>query len=162
MPATKGVIKRVAAGKKPIAEIFSKEQEAFLVAMAGHAIDFTKLAVLGPLMASRWKLEAPACPWPITAELWRRADGKRLMEVSIKAPIAQAAFAMGGFMALLAEFGAERDKNQQTKTRWALDYYVANLARPSARNLPSARGSARRTPTKAMRTRPKAPRVPVA
>jgi hypothetical protein len=154
MPATKGVIKRVAAGKKPIAEIFTKEQEAFLVAMAGHTIDFTRLAVLGPLMASRWKFAVPSCPWPITAELWRRADGRRLMEVSIKAPVAQAAFAVGGFMAFLAEFGAERDKNQQTKTRWALDYYVARLARPPARRLPSARGSARRTPaTRAKRRR---------
>jgi hypothetical protein len=37
------------------------------------------------------------------------------------------------FMAFLAEVGAERDRSQQTKTRWALDYYVARLARPRAR-----------------------------
>jgi hypothetical protein len=42
------------------------------------------------------------------------------METSIKAPVAQAAAAMAGFMAFLAEIGAEKDVQQQTKTRWAL------------------------------------------
>jgi hypothetical protein len=102
--------------------------------IAGHAIDFASLAVLGPLIAQRWQFKDPACPWPITAELWKREDGKRLMEVSIKAPVVQAAVAVGGFMALLAEVGAERDKNQQTKTRWVLDYYVAKLAPPESQD----------------------------
>ena len=145
MPAPKGVIKRVAAGEKGIAEIFSPEQEQFLMTMAGHTIDFTTLLVLGPLMASRWKFEDPGCPWPITAELWKRADGEQLMEVSIKAPVAHAAVAVAGFMAFLAEVGAERDKNQQTKTRWALGYYVAKLATPAARKPRMRKVSARST-----------------
>jgi hypothetical protein len=49
------------------------------------------------------------------------------MEVSIKAPIVQAAVAIGGFMAFLAEVGAERDTRQQTKTHWALDFYAAKI-----------------------------------
>ena len=138
MPVAKGLIKRVAGGKKPISAIFTAEQEAFLTAIAGRKIDFTSLAVLGPLLAQRWRFEDPGCPWPITAELWKRGDGKRLMEVSIKAPVVQAAAAVGGFMAFLAEVGAERDKNQQTKTRWALDYYAAKLARAPARKKAAA------------------------
>ena len=110
MPVAKGRIKRVAGGKKPIAAIFTAEQEEFLATMAGRKIDFARLAVLGPLLAQRWQFEDPGCPWPITAELWKRGDGKRLMEVSIKAPAVQAAVAVGGFMAFLAEVGAERDK----------------------------------------------------
>ncbi len=133
MPVKKGLIKRVAAGKLPIAKLFASEQEAFLVEMAGHAIDFASLAVLGPLTARRWEFKDPACPWPITAELWKRGDGKRLMELSIKAPIAQTAVAVGGFMALLAEVGVEHDRSPQTKTRWALGHYAAKLARPRAR-----------------------------
>jgi hypothetical protein len=43
--------------------------------------------------------------------------------------VAQAAVAIGGFMAFLAEVGAEHDVEQQTKTRWALDYYAAKLRR---------------------------------
>ena len=144
MPVNKGLIKRVAGGKKPIAAIFTAEQEDFLMTMAGRAIDFANLAVLGPLIAQRWQFQDPGCPWPITAELWRRGDGKRLMEVSIKAPAVQAAVAVGGFMAFLAEVGAERDRNPQTKTRWALDYYVGKLARPPARKAAADKASDRR------------------
>jgi hypothetical protein len=147
MPVAKGFIKRVAVGKKPVSAIFTAEQEAFLTAIAGHKIDFSSLAVLGPLLAQRWRFADPGCPWPITAELWRRGDGKRMMELSIKAPAVQAAVAVGGFMAFLAEVGAERDKSQQAKTRWALDYYAGKLARP-----PAPKGAAGKT------SAPKAPR----
>ena len=127
MPVAKGLIKRVADGKKGIAKLFTKEQEEFLLVMAGRQIDYGSLAVLGPLEAQRWKFEDKACPWPITAELWKRGDGDQLMELSIKAPVVQAAVAVGGFMAFLAEVGAERDTDQQTKTRWALDWYAEKL-----------------------------------
>ncbi len=133
MPVAGGVIKRVAAGKKAIADIFTDEQEAFLATMAKRKIDFSTLAVLGPLTAQRWRFVDPACPWPITAELWKRGDGDLLLELSIKTPVVQAAVAVGGFMALLAEMGAERDNEQQAKTHWALDFYAAKLARDSSR-----------------------------
>lgn len=120
MPVEKGLIKRVTAGGKSIKSLFSRQQEDFLEAMGGQTIDFEILTVFGPLKAHRWDLDDPRCPWPITVELWHRADGARLMETSIKAPVAQAAFAIAGFMGLLAEFGAKRDAQQQTKTRWAL------------------------------------------
>ena len=131
MPVDKGLIKRVAAGKRSIAALFTDEQETFLATIAGREIDFSKLVVLGPLHAQRWELADPACPWPMTVELWRRSDGKRLLEVSIKTPAVQAAAAIGGFMAFLAEVGAERDREQQTKTRWALEFYAAKYARPA-------------------------------
>jgi len=128
MPVAKGLIKRVVAGERGIQSLFTGEQEAFLAEMSGgRTPEFTKLAVLGPLEAQRWDFEDPACPWPITGELWRRADGATLMEVSVKAPAVQAAAVMAGFMAFLAEVGAERDAKQQAKTRWALDYYAAKL-----------------------------------
>jgi len=60
--------------------------------------------------------------------MWKRGDGKRMMELSIKVPVVHAAVAVGGFMAFLAEVGAERDQDQQSKTRWALEYYVSKLA----------------------------------
>ena len=127
MPVAKGLIKAVVEGEKSIAKLFTKEQEDFLAEMANYPIDFSVLAILGPLKANRWKFEDPACPWKITAELWRREDGERLMEASIKAPIVQAAAAIAGFMAFLKEVGANHDSRQQTKTRWALDYYAAKL-----------------------------------
>jgi hypothetical protein len=123
MPVEKGLIKRVVAGKmgkKGIGTLFSKEQVKFLNAVGNQTIDFDALTVFGPLEAHRWQFEDTACPWKITAELWRRNDGARLMEVSIKSPAAQAAVAIAGFMAFLAEVGAEQDLQQQTKTRWAM------------------------------------------
>ena len=112
MPVDKGVIKRVAEGSKPIEAVFTAEQEEFLMTVARRKIDFGTLAVLGPLKAQRWRFEDPACPWPMTAELWQREDGQQLMEVSIKAPIVQAAAAIGGFMALPGR-GGRRARRQR-------------------------------------------------
>jgi hypothetical protein len=127
MPVEKGLIKKVAAGDKPIAKLFSKEQERFLTDMADRKIDYDSLSVLGPLKAHRWEFLDPGCPWEITAELWKREDGDRLMELSIKASIIQAAAAIGGFRAFIAEVGAQQDADEQSKTRWALDYYASRL-----------------------------------
>ncbi len=132
MPVAKGLIKKVVAGDKGVAALFTAEQEAFLKEMSAKIPDLSKLAVLGPLRAQRWDFEDPACPWPITAELWRREDGATLMEVSVKAPAAQGAAVMAGFLAFLAEVGAERDRDQQAKTHWAVDHYAAKLRRTAA------------------------------
>jgi hypothetical protein len=122
MPVPKGQIKRVAAGKEPISSLFQEEQLLFLLSMANKKIDYTKVIVMGPMRAWKWKYIDPGLPWPITGELWKREDGPQLFEVSIKTPVAQAAAATAGFMAFLAEVGAERDRGQQAKTRWALEH----------------------------------------
>jgi hypothetical protein len=127
MPVAKGLIKRVAAGKNPIADLFTEEQLLFLLSLASKKIDYSRVVVLGPTQAWRWKYRHPGLPWPITGELWQRRDGARLFEVSIKVPVAQAAAATAGFMAFLAEVGAERDDGQQAKTRWALDHSANHL-----------------------------------
>jgi hypothetical protein len=127
MQMEKGLIKQVVAAEKNIARLFTREQEDFLASIGKQHIDYNSLSVLGPLQAHRWTFEDPACPWRMTAELWQREDGARLMEVSIKTPVIQAAVAMAGFMAFLAEAGAERDLKQQTKTRWALQHYAELL-----------------------------------
>jgi hypothetical protein len=138
MPVAKGVIKRIAARHESIVKLFTKEQQAFLVSMADRKIDFSRLAVFGPLRAHRWRVEDPGCPWPITAELWEREDGARMLEASIKAPVVQAAVALGGFLAYLAELGAERDIEEQAKTRWALDFYAPKVRRPGSKSRPQA------------------------
>lgn len=132
MPVRKGLIKKVVAGEKPIGALFSDEQESFTEAVGGKQNDFKTLTIFGPLQAHRWRFENSACPWPITAELWKRMDGERLMEVSIKSPVAQAVVAVAGFLALLKEVGVEQDLEQQTKTRWALTSPGAARAMPSA------------------------------
>jgi hypothetical protein len=88
------------------------------------------LRLLGPLQAHRWRVDNPGCPWPMTIELWVRADGARLMEASIRVPARQGAFAISGYMAFLAEVGVERDTKPQAKTRWALEYYSGKRPAP--------------------------------
>lgn len=133
MPVPKGRIKKIASGAGPIGELFTKDQQAFLLGMANRKIDYSRMMVFGPIRAHRWKFDDPGCPWSITAEVWVRGDGARMMEASIKAPVVQAAAAMGGFVAFLAEFGAERDTEEQAKTRWALEYYADKLRKSGAR-----------------------------
>lgn len=128
MPVKKGLIKAVTAGKQQIRDLMTREQQAFIEKTAGRKIEFDRLVALGPLRAHRWQFEDPACPWRITAELWIREDGQRMLEASIKAPAVQAAVAIAGFMAFLAEVGADKDNEQQTKTRWALSYYAGKHA----------------------------------
>jgi hypothetical protein len=132
MPVAKGQIKRVAAGKDEIRTLFSEEQLLFLLSLANKKIDYTKVVVMGPMRAWRWKYNHPGLPWPITGELWQRDDEKRLFEVSIKVPVVQSAAATAGFMAFLAEVGAERDCGQQAKTRWALEYSASKYSRAAA------------------------------
>jgi hypothetical protein len=127
MPVKKGLIKQVAAGEAPIGSLFTEEQINFLLSLSNRQFDPKAVAVLGPIEAFRWKLEDPALPWPLTAELWRRPDGAEILEASVKAPAIQAAVIYFGFMAFLAELGAERDENQQAKTRWALDFFAERL-----------------------------------
>ena len=97
--------------------------------MANKKIDYAKVVVMGPMRVWKWKHNDPGLPWPITGELWKRDDGSQMFEVSIKVPVVQAAAATAGFMAFLAEVGAERDDGQQAKTRWALLHAVKQHAR---------------------------------
>jgi hypothetical protein len=120
VPVEKGLIKRVESGKKDIGGLFGKDQLRFLETIGKRTINFDALVIFGPLIAHRWQFADPACPWKITAELWSRQDNARMMEFSIKAPAVQAAVAIAGFMAFLAEVGAEKNAEEQTKTRWAM------------------------------------------
>jgi hypothetical protein len=137
VPVAKGLIKRVAAGKDPIASLFTEEQLLFLLSMANKKIDYTRVVVMGPIQTWRWKYNDPALPWPLTGELWQREDGARLFEVSIKVPVVQAAAASAGFMAFLAEVGAERDDGQQAKTRWILAHAAGEHRETKTMALPT-------------------------
>lgn len=122
IPVRKGMIKQVVAGEKGVAKLFSREQEAFLAAVGGHAIEYQSLCVLGPIEGHRWTFYDPACPWHMTAALWQREDGARLMELAIKVPLVQVDAATAGFSAFLRALGVERNITHQTKARWVLGH----------------------------------------
>jgi len=153
MPVAKGKIKRVAAGELGVAALLTDEQQRFLTEMARLEFDLSRLMIMGPMLAQRWKFTDPALPWPITAELWRRDDGEMIFEASIKAPVVQAAVAAGGFLAHLAEIGAERDHAQEAKTRWALEHYAGKARGKTVKSTatrvagkPAARKGAAKSP----------------
>ncbi|HYN60100.1 MAG TPA: hypothetical protein VET87_11185, partial [Rubrivivax sp.] len=79
---------------------------------------------------------------------------QQLMEVSLKAPVVQAAVAIGGFMAYLAEVGAERDDSEQTKTRWAMAFYADKLTPAPAGSGKAKAPLARKTAAKAAAAKP--------
>jgi hypothetical protein len=150
MPVAKGAIKRVASGELGVAALLTDEQRRFLRDVAKLEFELSRLHIMGPMRAQRWKFSDPALPWPITAELWRRDDGALILEASIKAPVEQAAVAAGGFLAHLAEIGAERDHAQEAKTRWALDHYAGRARSLGATKPPgkAARKSAKKAAAK--------------
>ena len=127
MPVKKGLIKDVVGWREVNRKTVHQRPGRFSCRNGELSDRLFSVSDTWTAKCHRWEFEDPACPWKITAELWRREDGERLMEVSIKAPIVQAAAAIGGFMAFLAEVGAERDTKQQTKTHWALDFYAAKI-----------------------------------
>ena len=156
MPVAKGVIKRVAVGKKPIEAVFTAEQEEFLMTVARRKIDFERLAVLGPLTAQRWRFEDPACPWPITAELWRREDGAAADGGVDQGADRAGGRGIGGFMAYLAEVGAERDDSEQTQDALGHGLLRGQARRPAAKQArprprPDASAGQRRRRTRSPR-----------
>lgn len=125
----KGLIKSVEAGETPIKALFDKSQRQFISDQSGKPLDFSTLVQLGPMNAQFWKIEHPGLPWPFVAELWIRPDGAKVLEASVRVPIAQTAAAGAGFWAFLAEIGVARDPTQLAKTRWALDYFATRRVR---------------------------------
>jgi hypothetical protein len=117
-------IDEVASGARPIAKLFSAEQEEFLQELAPTLVDFTELVPLGPIAALRWKFRNEGIPYELCVEEWRLPDGRDLLELSIKAKRPEAAAAQAAFEGFLAELGIEAETGQQAKTRTALQYFA--------------------------------------
>jgi hypothetical protein len=120
-------IDEVASGSRPIAKLFSGEQEEFLREMAPVEVDFAKLVPLGPVAAMRWKFRHEGLPYELFAEEWRLPDGRDVIEISIKAKPAEAAAAQAALEGFLAEHGIASETRQQTKTRMTLEYFAARV-----------------------------------
>ncbi|WP_418277014.1 hypothetical protein ACNHYB_03625 [Isoptericola jiangsuensis] len=84
---------------------------------AGTRLD--DVAALGPVTLLKAKF-APDGARAMTAELWFLPDGSRILELSTKAPPAQAFQAAAETKVLLASHGIDLGAPQETKTRAAL------------------------------------------
>lgn len=144
---SKGLIKTVEADAGKLSGLFDAKQQLFLAEMCRTRHDLDKLVILGPTEALWWKIAHKGLPWPMTAELWIRADGATVLEASVRVPVAQAAVAKAGFAAFLAELGAQRDDALQAKTRWALEYYAGKVPARGAAKPGGPPAAARRRKT---------------
>lgn len=144
----KGLIKSVTAAEKSASVLFNKQQQRFIAELSRKPCDLNSLTALGPLDAVSWKIDHPGLPWPFVAELWIRPDGAKILEASVRVPIAQTAAAGAGFLAFLAEIGVARDTTQVAKTRWALDYFAKRTAKPAAKKNAVAQPVKRKSPAK--------------
>lgn len=116
-------IDEVAEGKRPIAKLFSGEQERFLSECRKARVDFESLRVLGPVRVLRWKPQHETFPHELTLEEWILPNGEDLVEVSIKVSPKEAKRAQEEFDAHLRELNLHPEDAQDTKTRKALEYF---------------------------------------
>jgi hypothetical protein len=117
-------IREVARGERELVKLFSREQERFLEANAPAGVEWSQLAVLGPVQVQKWEVEPESLGHEVTVEEWVLPDESNLVELSIKCAPADVVDADREFKAFLEQRGFEIDDVQQTKTRTALNYFT--------------------------------------
>lgn len=118
-----GEIGEVGRGDREIDKLFSSEQEA-LFAAYGPAIGWDALLPLGPIRARVWTLRSDELLDKVTAELWYMPDGTQTLELSMKVDGDDAETGMAQLLDLVDERGLRLDKEQESKTRRALEALV--------------------------------------
>jgi hypothetical protein len=121
-----GEIAEVGDGTRAIDKLFSSEQEAML-ATYGPALGFEALVTLGPIAARVWTLRSAALPDKATAELWYMPDGTQTLELSMKVDVDDADAGMTDLIELVESRGLHLDKEQESKTRRALEALAGSL-----------------------------------
>ena len=124
-------VKEVAAGRKGIRTLFSKEQRQFFKAHAPDGVTLDDLSILGPITVFKLKIRPPELSMRIVAELWFYPDGSRILELSAKAAPSEAFQAAAELRAFLAAKGLDVSGEQQTKTKTALQFFADQLAAPN-------------------------------
>jgi hypothetical protein len=129
-----------ARGNLPLRKLFSREQRAFFKEHAPDDIDLDALVPLGPIFLLKGRFKArtsdakPRVDRLIVAEMWLYPDGSRILELSTKCHPADTFAVAAEAKAYLASRGVVINGVQQTKTKAALEYYSAELARPRTRS----------------------------
>ena len=120
-------VKEVAAGKRAIRKLYSKEQRAFFTAHAPDGIGLDDLSVLGPITVLKLKFSPEEYGRRLVAELWFYPDGSRILELSTKCAPTQGFQVAAETRAFLSSQGVDLLGEQQTKTKTALEYFSRNL-----------------------------------
>jgi hypothetical protein len=133
----KGVVdskepREVAAGRRAIRKLFSKEQRAFYAAHAPEGIGLDDLSVLGPINLFKLKFAPKEFRRRMVAELWMYPDNSRILELSTKCLPSETFDVAVEARAFLSANGVDLSGAQQTKTKTALQFFSRQLAAPAA------------------------------
>jgi hypothetical protein len=120
-------VKEVAAGRRAIRKLYSKEQRAFFRAHAPDGLGLDDLSVLGPITVLKLRFSPEGYGRRLVAELWFYPDGSRILELSTKCAPGEGFQVAAETRAFLAERGVDLYGEQQTKTRTALEYFSRSL-----------------------------------
>ena len=120
-------VKQVAAGKRAIRKLYSKEQRAFYATHAPDGLALDDLMVLGPINVMKLKFTPKGLKRRLVAELWLYPDGERILELSTKCAPGEGFQVAAEMRAFLADRGVDLYGEQQTKTKTALDYFAKSL-----------------------------------
>jgi hypothetical protein len=112
-------------GNIPVRKIFSKEQRAFFAERAPAGIKLDDLTILGPNFALKSTFTPPELNRRFVAELWFYPDGSRILELSTKCLPGESFQVAIEARQYLRDRGVKMGGQQQTKTRAALDYWIA-------------------------------------
>lgn len=124
----RGEIDRVKARRRPVAALFSEEQEQLIADHAPRGLSLQKLEVLGPVDARKWDLDHPdGFPHTLSVEEWSLPDATHFLELSFKVPAGDALDARIAFSALLSELGLDAAGDQVPKTPRVLRYFADRL-----------------------------------
>jgi len=116
------------AGSRALSDVLDDVQHRLVLERAPAGVGLDDLTVLGPVNLLKCKFSPADFPRRMVAELWVLPDGSRILELSAKAPPAQAFQAAAEAKAFLAGKGIDLTAPQETKTRAALAALVADRA----------------------------------
>jgi hypothetical protein len=120
-------VRATVLGGKPFRKLFSKEQRRFFAAKAPEGLELDDLSVLGPIFVLKLKRAPEEFGRPLVAELWLYPDGSRILELSTKCAPSEAMQAAVEARAFLATKDVDLSREQQTKTKRALEFFANEL-----------------------------------
>ena len=125
--ADPGKAKLVSLGKAPVRKAFTKDQRAFYTAHAPEGLGLDDLSALGPIFVVKVPFTPKELARKLVVELWLYPDGSRILELSTKCAPSELTDVYTDVRHFLIQRGVDRQGEQQTKTKRALEYFAKGL-----------------------------------
>lgn len=121
-------IASVRAGTRPVADLFSTDQQRFLDKCATTRVNLAAVTLLPAVQATRWeafRATADDVELRVRAERWAVDAEIDFLELSIVSEVAGADLAQAALQHFVTSRGLVPDQGMQTKTRRVLNHLVA-------------------------------------